>query len=87
MKKILRAHRPATILLYHILIELVNTFIINSHNFSYLNKKLLLNLNNIPIDFLPVLCYNIDTKEREVHSNVQLKDRAFKRRQTSDKVR
>ena len=37
---------------------------------------------NLPIAIVKFLCYNINTKEREEHSNVQIKYRTYYKHKT-----
>ena len=45
--------------------------------FHFFNKNLLLSFAKIPVAFSEILCYNVDTTEREVQTHVQLKYKAL----------
>lgn len=47
-------------------------------NFCDVHKKFLYSFYKIPIEIRKNLCYNVDTKEREEHSDEQVKYKAFK---------
>ena len=63
--------------------RLVNSKIYIMTKFYAINKNYLVTLFNLHIANVKNVCYNIDTKEREVHSNEKVKNSLLRKQKRS----